>query len=450
MFISDIFEGTESGIEAHGIRGMDRKPWQKKFRNVAAMNAWADKYDAEILGTRDLESARAGNLSPALKENAEELSIGDPVIISGNVEFNGKTGEIADFGRDKRFVVVNLYNHGKHSFHSNDVSYNDYVDSDDEEARMYDAGEFRDEQNESADETSWTANSAKFNSDDGLDWGQDYRARKADERSELQKRLDAGQKKRDKQDSTRPSKVVSELSNNTLASYAKKSSHDAMKQPSRAQLPPDFSSMSRRDQDVYIQDARTAKARLEKRLNGLGRVGTRLDRDEPVGEGVNDTERYHFLYPHVPLDMHSDHEYNKLSDNDLRAVKSHQRELATKLGKPGAKELADIASHIQINRARDVYNSNAKAKRAQLDARYAKERARKVAKEDINNPQDAVTLDIPLLIRLLEYAREDAQTDMDLHNVAEQLIKLSASGETMSMDNYDSIVGGVQEGVVGD
>jgi len=55
------------------------------------------------------------------------------------------------------------------------------------------------------------------------------------------------------------------------------------------------------------------------------------------------------------------------------------------------------------------------------------------------NPQDTVTLDIPLMIRLLEYAREDAKTDMDLHNVAERLIKLSASGQSLSMDQYDAI-----------
>ena len=75
-----------------------------------------------------------------VKENAEELNIGDPVIITGNVEFEGKTGDIIAFGQDKRFVVVNLYNHGKHSFHSSDVSFNDYADSDEEESRMHEAG----------------------------------------------------------------------------------------------------------------------------------------------------------------------------------------------------------------------------------------------------------------------------------------------------------------------
>ena len=65
----------------------------------------------------------------------------------------------------------------------------------------------------------------------------------------------------------------------------------------------------------------------------------------------------------------------------------------------------------------------------------------KMLEDDLINPEDSVKLDIPLLIRLLEYAREDAKTDMDLHNVAEMLINLSKEGETLSMDQYDQIVG---------
>ena len=56
------------------------------------------------------------------------------------------------------------------------------------------------------------------------------------------------------------------------------------------------------------------------------------------------------------------------------------------------------------------------------------------------NPEDKVTLDIPLFIRLLEYAREDAQADADLHFVADNAIRLSGQGETLTMDHYDQIV----------
>ena len=76
------------------------------------------------------------NNPQGVTENAEELHVGDPVVITGPVEFEGSTGEVYDFGRDKRFVIVNLYNHGQHSFHSSDVSYNDYADSEEENRRM--------------------------------------------------------------------------------------------------------------------------------------------------------------------------------------------------------------------------------------------------------------------------------------------------------------------------
>ena len=61
------------------------------------------------------------------------------------------------------------------------------------------------------------------------------------------------------------------------------------------------------------------------------------------------------------------------------------------------------------------------------------------------NPSDKVTIDIPLFIRLLEYAREDAKTDMDLHNVAEKAIAASETGKTLTMVDYDSLVAGNSE-----
>lgn len=57
---------------------------------------------------------------------------------------------------------------------------------------------------------------------------------------------------------------------------------------------------------------------------------------------------------------------------------------------------------------------------------------------------DIVSVDVPLLIRMLEYAREDAKTDMDLHNVTTKMVELAKQG-TLTMDSYDSIVGGSEE-----
>ena len=60
--------------------------------------------------------------------------------------------------------------------------------------------------------------------------------------------------------------------------------------------------------------------------------------------------------------------------------------------------------------------------------------------ENEANPVDTVTMDVPLLIRMFEYAREDANTDMDLHSITEKLIALSTNNKTLTMDVYDAIV----------
>jgi hypothetical protein len=60
--------------------------------------------------------------------------------------------------------------------------------------------------------------------------------------------------------------------------------------------------------------------------------------------------------------------------------------------------------------------------------------------EDNNDPTDKVCVDIPLLIRLMEYAREDAKDDEALHRVAERCIKKSKHKDNLTMADYDSIV----------
>jgi hypothetical protein len=68
----------------------------------------------------------------------ESLAVGDPVIITGAVEFRGKTGDVRELGQDGSFVVVDLYNYGPQSFQASDVSRNDYADSEDVDEGSYD------------------------------------------------------------------------------------------------------------------------------------------------------------------------------------------------------------------------------------------------------------------------------------------------------------------------
>jgi hypothetical protein len=57
------------------------------------------------------------------------------------------------------------------------------------------------------------------------------------------------------------------------------------------------------------------------------------------------------------------------------------------------------------------------------------------------NPTDILKMDVPLFIRLIEFAREDAKTDMELHDVTEKLTSMCKRGNTLTMHDYDKIVG---------
>ena len=58
---------------------------------------------------------------------------------------------------------------------------------------------------------------------------------------------------------------------------------------------------------------------------------------------------------------------------------------------------------------------------------------------------DTITMDIPLFLRMLEYSREDASQDMDLHDVTEKANLLGKERGILSMDDYEEIVGAAEE-----
>lgn len=64
--------------------------------------------------------------------------------------------------------------------------------------------------------------------------------------------------------------------------------------------------------------------------------------------------------------------------------------------------------------------------------------------EDQNqqNPEDVVSFDVPMFLRLLEFAREDATDDEALHQATDKIIELSQDGQILTMDQYDEIVAG--------
>lgn len=62
-------------------------------------------------------------------------------------------------------------------------------------------------------------------------------------------------------------------------------------------------------------------------------------------------------------------------------------------------------------------------------------------KECAANATDVIALDVPLFLRLLEWAREDATEDVDLHVVAENAVNLMKNNtEFLSMEEYNDII----------
>ena len=70
-----------------------------------------------------------------------------------------------------------------------------------------------------------------------------------------------------------------------------------------------------------------------------------------------------------------------------------------------------------------------------------------MAVKEETNPMDVVAMDVPLLIRMMEFAREDAKADLDLHNIAEKAIALSGEGRTLTMSDYETIFGDMNENI---
>ena len=76
---------------------------------------------------------------------------------------------------------------------------------------------------------------------------------------------------------------------------------------------------------------------------------------------------------------------------------------------------------------------------ASYESPMTKLRLENEAKEE--DPTDIIAMDVPLFIRMLEWAREDAQTDMELHDATERAIEAVKLRGLLSMEDYIDIVG---------
>ena len=88
-----------------------------------------------------------------------------------------------------------------------------------------------------------------------------------------------------------------------------------------------------------------------------------------------------------------------------------------------------------------VYGSN---KINYIDPQYVTKRS-SMDEAKSEDKVDTITMDIPLFLRMLEYSREDAEQDLDLHDVTEKANALGKEKGILSMEDYDAIVGAAEE-----
>jgi len=60
----------------------------------------------------------------------------------------------------------------------------------------------------------------------------------------------------------------------------------------------------------------------------------------------------------------------------------------------------------------------------------------------MRNPNPTVELSIPLLLRVLEFAKDDAASDEELRKVANNIIELSKVAGELGMIDFEAIMGG--------
>jgi hypothetical protein len=76
---------------------------------------------------------------------------------------------------------------------------------------------------------------------------------------------------------------------------------------------------------------------------------------------------------------------------------------------------------------------------------YLKKKSRFISEAQEEDKVDTITMDVPLFLRMLEYSREDAEQDLDLHDVTEKANVLGKERGILSMDDYAEIVGAAEE-----
>jgi hypothetical protein len=135
-------------------------------------------------------------------------------------------------------------------------------------------------------------------------------------------------------------------------------------------------------------------------------------------------------------------ELDKIEQN-FDKLKPSRKGFISRYGKDAEKVMRLIATkqsqHMNKNKIKEIIKT-ALTKSQQKEINSETYLSSRKPMEEVSNPADTIKMDVPLFLRILEYAKEDAKTDMDLHNITEKAIILSAEGRILTMSNYNNIV----------
>lgn len=127
-----------------------------------------------------------------------------------------------------------------------------------------------------------------------------------------------------------------------------------------------------------------------------------------------------------PLTMHGNQKASYSRSSEFRIFKRKHRQV---------KETSGMGE-----RGEDWNEASSPAQQAAIAVNMKKKGIKPKDIKEEADKKDTVMLDIPLLIRVLELAREDIKTDMDLHRVVERLIDIRTKG-MLTMADYNFIAG---------
>jgi hypothetical protein len=138
------------------------------------------------------------------------------------------------------------------------------------------------------------------------------------------------------------------------------------------------------------------------------------------------------------------------ASTEIKMIKAFEKALGRELTKD---ELFETTEESVKEYNSGIYYDPAKepnAEKAKEASKTGLEKVRDMIKKIMTENEgedqiDTITMDVPLFIRILEYAREDAQDDMDLHDLAEKAIAGTKQQGMLSMDDYDMLVGDLEQ-----